>query len=148
MTLRKRAAARARRSGVTFGRMVAAPLPPEVAIETVRRGIPARALEEAETYLDLSRKELLDVLRIPASTFHRRLAGNETLSPSETEKLVRLGEITRKAEETFGSPEAARAWLRTDNTLLGGTPLSLLDTEAGAAQVKRVLGTLDFGGTA
>ncbi|MEO6436990.1 MAG: MbcA/ParS/Xre antitoxin family protein, partial [Tepidisphaeraceae bacterium] len=78
----------------------------------------------------------------------RRLAANDTLSPAESEKVLRLGDIARRAEQTFGNAKAAREWLMAENLALGGTPLSLIDTEAGAAQVRRILGTLDYGGIA
>ena len=114
----------------------------------MRQGLPASAIDEAVVYMAVAQKDLLAALRIPASTFHRRLAANETLSPSESEKVLRLGEIARRAEETFGTPKAAREWLTADNLALGGSPLSLIDTEAGATQVRRVLGTLNYGGAA
>jgi putative toxin-antitoxin system antitoxin component (TIGR02293 family) len=79
------------------------------------------------------------------SSFHRKLAKNETLSPSESEKVVRLGEITRRAEETFGSAKAAKEWLTTENLSLGAAPISLIDTEAGATQIRRVLGAINYG---
>jgi putative toxin-antitoxin system antitoxin component (TIGR02293 family) len=133
---------------LSFKNIVSRPLNPATQIETIRIGIPASSIDEAVSYIDISQKDLLAALRIPMSTFHRRLAANETLSPSESEKVVRLGEIARRAEETFGNARAAREWLTIENLALGGTPLSLIDTEAGAAQVRRVLNNLDYGGVA
>ena len=142
----KRAAPRRVATVLTFRKLVARAPDPAQAIETVRSGLPASAIDEAVDYMDVPRKDLLAALRIPVSTFHRRLAANEPLSPAESEKVLRLGEITRRAESTFGGAKAAREWLRAENLALGGTPLSLVDTEAGAAQVHRVLSSLDYGG--
>jgi putative toxin-antitoxin system antitoxin component (TIGR02293 family) len=144
----KRSAVRRVTTGTTFSRLVARPPDPAQAIETVRQGLPARAIDEAVAYMEVAQKDLLAALRIPMSTFHRRLAANEALSPGESEKVLRLGDIARRAEATFGSTKAAREWLTAKNLALGGTPLSLIDTEAGAAQVRRVLATLDYGGVA
>jgi len=144
----KRAAARRVPAVLTFRRIVARAPDPAEAIETVRAGLAPGAIDEAVRYIDVPRKDLLLALRIPSSTFHRRLAANEPLSPAESEKVLRLGEITRRAEATFGGAKAAREWLTAANLALGGTPLSLIDTETGAAQVRRVLATLDYGGVA
>ena len=144
----KRAAARRVAQPTSFRKIVARAPDPAQAIASVRQGLPASAIDEAVAYIDVAQKDLLAALRIPASTFHRRLAANESLSPAESEKVMRLGEITRRAEETFGNAKGAREWLTAENLALGGSPLSLIDTEAGAAQVRRVLATLNFGGTA
>ena len=144
----KRVAARRVAQVLSFRRLVSRPPDPAQAIATVRQGLPASAIDEAVVYMAVAQKDLLAALRIPASTFHRRLAANEALSPSESEKVLRLGEIARRAEETFGTPKAAREWLTADNLALGGAPLSLIDTEAGATQVRRVLDTLNYGGAA
>lgn len=129
----------------SFRKIIATPLDPANTIEVVRKGVAASAVEQAVEYFDVGQKSLLGALRIPVSSFHRKLAKNETLSPSESEKVVRLGEITRRAEETFGSPKAAKEWLTTENLALGAAPISLIDTEAGAAQIRRVLGSIDYG---
>lgn len=144
----KRAAARRIPHVLTFRKLVARAPDPAQAIETVRQGLPASAIDEAVAYMSVAQKDLLAALRIPVSTFHRRLAANEVLSPGESEKVLRLGDIARRAEHTFGNAKAARDWLTAENLALGGSPLSLVDTEAGAAQVRRVLATLDYGGTA
>jgi putative toxin-antitoxin system antitoxin component (TIGR02293 family) len=129
----------------SFRKIIATPLDPANTIEAVRKGVAASAVEQAVEYFDVGQKSLLEALRIPVSSFHRKLAKNETLSPGDSEKVVRLGEITRRAEETFGGAKAAKEWLTSDNLALGATPISLIDTEAGAAQIRRVLTGLDYG---
>ncbi|HEY8156692.1 MAG TPA: antitoxin Xre-like helix-turn-helix domain-containing protein, partial [Myxococcota bacterium] len=103
----KRAAPRRVATVLTFRKLVARAPDPAQAIETVRSGLPASAIDEAVDYMEVPRKDLLAALRIPVSTFHRRLAANEPLSPAESEKVLRLGEITRRAESTFGGAKAA-----------------------------------------
>lgn len=131
-----------------FKAIVGRALDPAEAIETVRQGLPARAIDEAVAYLEVSQKDLLAALRIPISTYHRRLAASETLTSPETEKVVRLAEIARLAESAFGDAAAARQWLLMENLALGAPPLSLIDTEAGAGQVRRALGIIEHGGVA
>ncbi len=144
----KRPAAKRVAHVLSFRKLVARAPDPAQAIATARQGLPASTIDEAVAYMSVAQKDLLAALRIPVSTFHRRLAANDTLSPAESEKVLRLGDIARRAEQTFGNAKAAREWLTAENLALGGSPLSLIDTEAGAAQVRRILGTLDYGGIA
>lgn len=132
----------------SFRAIVARALEPDEVIETVRQGLPARAIDEAVAYMEISQKDLLTALRIPISTYHRRLAAGETLSAPETEKVVRLAEIARLAERAFGDARAARDWLVMQNLALGASPLSLIDTDAGAGQVRRALAVIEHGGVA
>ena len=132
----------------TFKAIVGRALDPAEVIDTVRQGLPARALDEAVAYMEISQKDLLAALRIPISTYHRRIAAGETLSSPETEKVVRLAEIARLAENAFGDSASAREWLVMPNLALGAPPISLIDTEAGAAQVRRALAVIEHGGVA
>ena len=132
----------------TFERLVAKPPDSRRVIALVRAGLPALALAQAVEYLEVPQGELLAALRIPVSSFHRKVAEGKALSAEESEKLLRLGEVARCAQATFGGVAAAKEWLTTQNAALGATPLSLMDTEAGAGQVRRVLATLDYGGVA
>jgi putative toxin-antitoxin system antitoxin component (TIGR02293 family) len=73
----------------------------------------------------------------------------ETLDPLVTERLARLAMIEKQAEDAFGDPEVARAWLRSENMGLGGcTPLSMLDTDIGSREVVTVLVAIAHGGAA
>ena len=58
----------------------------------------------------------------------------------------RIARVTRAADETFGNPEKARAWLQRANRALGGSsPLDMLDSDDGADHVEQVLGRLAHG---
>ena len=58
-----------------------------------------------------------------------------------------MAEITKMAEDTFGGREAATQWLKTPNLALeDATPLSMLDTEPGASEVRRILFAINYGG--
>ncbi|MDE1943710.1 MAG: DUF2384 domain-containing protein, partial [Betaproteobacteria bacterium] len=48
----------------------------------------------------------------------------------------------------FESSESARKWLLQENLAFGGTPISLLDTETGAVEVRKVLAAIAYGGVA
>lgn len=56
-------------------------------------------------------------------------------------------EIELLAVDVFGSKEKAQRWLSNQNLALGASPTSMLDTEVGREQVKRVLVAISHGGT-
>lgn len=58
----------------------------------------------------------------------------------------RIKEIERLAEEVFGSKEKARQWLASLNLALGVSPESMLDTEAGRNEVRKMLAAIATGG--
>ena len=64
----------------------------------------------------------------------------------ESEGVHHLAEILALAESVLGTKDKARHWLNTRNRALGNaSPLSLLETEAGADEVVNVLGRIEFG---
>ncbi len=116
-------------------------------IETIRRGVPAADIESMVEYLDVSKNDVFQVLAMPGSTGHALIKNKRRLDRGSSERVVRVAEIARAAEQTFGSREAATRWLTRQNLALGGaTPLSMLDTSPGAVEVRRMLSAIDFGG--
>jgi putative toxin-antitoxin system antitoxin component (TIGR02293 family) len=87
----------------------------------------------------------LDRLVLPRKTLsHRRILGS--LTPDQSDRLSRVLRIIDGADETFGDPAKARAWLRRPNQLLDGeTPLNRLDTDFGTRQVEAILGRIAHG---
>ena len=54
--------------------------------------------------------------------------------------------IRKFAEETFGDPTKAAAWLKRPTRALDGkAPLDLLDTEIGAGKVEQLLTRIAYG---
>ena len=113
-------------------------------VRLVRRGLPVGAVQ---FILDSGRMTLaeLDRLVLPRKTLaNRRKTG--TLTPEQSDRLVRLARVLAAAEETFGRQEKAAAWLRRPTTALAGErPLDLLDTDEGAREVETVLGRIAHG---
>lgn len=60
--------------------------------------------------------------------------------------LQRIAEVRILAIETFGSKTMADAWLNRENFALGATPISLIESDTGFLEVKRVLGAICYGG--
>lgn len=132
---------------LTFSKLVSTPIGVQETIDVIRATLPPTVVSEAMDFLSAPRNELLAALRIPVSSFHRKLTTKQALSPEETERVMRLADITRTATGAFGGQSEARAWLNAANIALGGqSPFSLLDTDAGAGQVRRVLTAVNYGG--
>jgi putative toxin-antitoxin system antitoxin component (TIGR02293 family) len=140
---------RARKSGfiITFRKFVAKDTPAAIKIEAIRSGITAEIVDDMVRYFDVSKSDIFHVLLTPSSTAHRLVKTNRPLDPAASERVVRVADVTRIAEETFGGHEEAARWLKTPNVALdNATPLSMLDTEPGAGEVRRVLSAINYGG--
>ena len=69
-----------------------------------------------------------------------------TLSPEESDRSTRVAGVMARAEEALGSREKASRWMRKNNRALGGKrPLDLLESDAGARMVERILGRIEYG---
>jgi len=116
-------------------------------IDVIRSGVRARVVDDMVEYLDVPKNVIFSILHTPESTAHRLIKDNRTLDAAASERVVRVADITRMAEESFGGRAAATRWLKSSNLALGGaTPLSMLDTEPGAGEVRRILSSINYGG--
>ena len=116
-------------------------------IELIRRGVAARVVDDMVQYLGVPKGLIFGVLNAAESTAQKLIKDNRTLDSAASERVVRVADVMRMAEETFGGREAAAQWLRSPNLALGGaTPLSMLDTEPGAGEVRRILLSINYGG--
>lgn len=114
-------------------------------ITAVRRGLRVSAVDAVIEELDAPRTDVLPALGIARRTMERRKHTGRLL-PQESERVYRLAKILAIAESVLGDKQKARRWLNTPNRALGSvTPLSMLETEAGADEVTRILGRLEYG---
>lgn len=59
---------------------------------------------------------------------------------------VRIAEIEAEADSTFGSLSMARNWMVQENAALGCAPISMLASDRGADEVRKVLAAIAYGG--
>lgn len=124
-------AAYALNSPLDLARAIEAGLPVEAADALVERGV-------------LSAAELHGLILPRRTLSHRRRHGS--LTAPESDRLIRVARAAALAEETLGSAEKAHAWLRRSNRSLDGAePLSLLSTDQGARAVEVALERLAHG---
>ena len=114
-------------------------------VEINPRTVPFGAVGRLSGKLGIEPRLLLDMIRIPARTALRRHAAG-FLNTEEADRLLRVARVVEEAIRIFGSEEKTSRWLKTSHPLLGDTtPLSLLDSDAGARLVEEELVRIDYG---
>jgi putative toxin-antitoxin system antitoxin component (TIGR02293 family) len=113
-------------------------------VQSIRRGLPVDTVQFVLDGGRLTAAEL-DQIVLPRKTLaHRRKLG--TLTPEQSDRLIRVARLIAAAEETFGSQTKAATWLRRPTTALANErPLDLLDTDEGARAVEALLGQISHG---
>jgi len=113
-------------------------------IAAVRAGLPAATVEYVVDAGKMSLTEI-DAAILPRKTLARRIKAG-MLTADQSDRLIRVAKVIALAEETFGSPQKAGAWLRRETGPLGGvSPMSLLDTTEGTVQVEQLLTRIAYG---
>jgi putative toxin-antitoxin system antitoxin component (TIGR02293 family) len=115
-------------------------------IKLIRTGVQANVLVFASEYFGMPRAQFVKIMGMSPATAERKIKSRSLLGPIESERLERLAIIEDQAEKVFGDAGKAKNWLTQKNLALGDTPLSMLDTETGAGEVRKVLGSIAYGG--
>lgn len=123
-------------------------MPPAKRIEMIRGGVKVALLVGAGQYYGISQAKLSKLIGISDATITRKIKSGGKLGPMESERLARIALIEAEAEEVFVSPDLAKRWMLEPNLALGEPPLSLLDTDTGADEVRKVLAAIAYGGVA
>jgi putative toxin-antitoxin system antitoxin component (TIGR02293 family) len=119
------------------------------AVEAIRAGFPAALLKSASRYFGVTDARMQTIVHVPASTAARLEKAASRIDAAASERLYRMGMVTRIAIELFGEQALAIAWMRETNHALGDVaPLDLMDTEPGAGAVRQVLNAIATGGVA
>ena len=110
-----------------------------------RRGVPRKALGELAARLDLSFRELAQLLPVTERTL-RRYKPQQHLSPVVSEHVLQLAEVVSRGREVFGDGPGFNAWLRQPSAALGGgDPMVLLSSRYGIGIVLDELGRIEHG---
>ena len=107
--------------------------------------ISSAAVGRLAARLQVAPEVVLEVSDIAGRTFQRRHARQEPLTEAESDRVLRIARVARETERVFGDVAKARRWLSADNRILGGRPLDLLATDAGARDVEYELVRIDHG---
>ena len=109
-------------------------------------GLDSAVVERLALKLDVDEPYVLHLTHIRARTYQRRKSDKALLTPTESDRVLRVARIAQEAERVFGSPEKARSWLSKKSAVLDhATPLELLRTDAGAHDVEAELTRIEWG---
>lgn len=112
----------------------------------IREGLPQRVVGSVMDSAGLTLKDLSASLHLSPRSLQRR-GRQGRLARHESDRVYRLARTVALARHYLGDKDRATRWLKRPNRALGGgTPLELLDTEAGARAVENVLGRIAYGG--
>lgn len=123
-------------------------MPPAKRVDMIREGIEVTLLLGAGEYYGLSQARLSKLIGVSDATIARKIKAGGKLGPMESERLARIALIESEAEDVFGSANLAKRWMLEPNLALGEAPLSFLDTDTGADEVRKILAAIAFGGVA
>lgn len=105
----------------------------------------APSLHRVRTRLGLSQETLAQVLGVSARTIVRWEGQTSVPSRLAWDRLERLAEVIRLAEQVFPGP-ALTSWFRTPNPALGGRiPVDVLANRGGLEEVFHLLGRMAWG---
>ena len=93
-----------------------------------------KATVRAAAQLGIAQTELADIIGVSPATMSRCANGRKSIEPaSKPFQLAALFvRLFRSLDAIVGSDDtAARAWLRGENTALGGVPIELIHDPAG-----------------
>ncbi len=113
---------------------------------SIRKGLKFTTIGRLGKALDISQKEVAQLLSITPSTLNRRKKEGH-LHPDESDRVVRFARLKDAALTLMlGDDQAAMAWLHTPLDILAGeSPLDYATTELGARDVEDLIGRLRHG---
>ena len=120
--------------------------PPAVQVAAIEKGLPSHFLHQLVQLVGLSQKVLLDALGLAPRTITHRIHRSQRFSATESERMLRVIRAQKLAREVFSTDAAAAQWLTAPDAALGRrTPLAMLSTDVGAAQVSNLLQAMIHG---
>lgn len=114
-------------------------------VEIRPHSVPWSSVAHLSVKLGVTTVRLLPVIGMAERTSLRRQKEGY-LKPDEADRLFRVGRVFEEAARVLGSETKAAQWLNARSVVLSqSTPLSLLDSDAGAQAVTDELTRIDFG---
>jgi len=119
---------------------------PTLQVVAIEKGLPSRVLHQLVALVGVSQKVLLDALGLAPRTIGHRVNKHQRFSATESERLLRVIRAQKLAREVFSTDAAVAQWLTAPDPALGKrTPLAMLSTDVGAAQVHNLLQAMIHG---
>ncbi len=116
-------------------------------VSIIRKGIPYDSIEVISKRLNRPVKSILSIVGLPQTTFNKKKNEHSLLDSRDSELILLITELIDYGLEVFNNEEEKfQRWLKKSNLSLGGnSPESLLDTLTGIDEVNFCLNRLEFG---
>lgn len=116
-------------------------------IGIIRERIPYQSIEIISRRLNRPIKSVLSIVGMPQTTYNKNKGENSLLDSRDSELIVLITELLDFGLQVFNNEEEKfQRWLKKTNISLGGnSPESLLDTTTGIDEVKFALNRIEFG---
>lgn len=116
-------------------------------IQVIREGLPFSSLEILSRQINLSVKSLLELMRIPQTTYNKKKKENSLMDIGDSELVVEIVELIDFGISVFNQEnEKFLRWLKKPNVSLGGeAPENFLDTRSGILEVMNCLQRIESG---
>ncbi len=114
-------------------------------IELGDRGVSKDVLLKLAKYLNLSMKEMADLLSITERTI-QRYDRNRHFNRVVSEQILQIAEVAAVGVKVSGDKDKFLSWMRQPNKALGNkTPLDLLGSRFGTEMILDELGRMEYG---
>lgn len=115
-------------------------------LRKIEAGLAISALQRFQKRTGLPMARVAKLIRIAPRTLSRRREEGR-LSPEESDRLIRVSRVVAGAANLFGGNVASGVnWLSKPLRAFGGSiPLEVIETNAGAYEVERVMLQLEHG---
>lgn len=110
-----------------------------------RSGLASKEMTSLAERLELSGKEIAQLLTLSPRTYHRRKP-EQVLDPVASERLLLLTKLADHGYDVFEEQHKFNQWLRQPLRILGQqAPLDILDTSQGIKLIDTLLGRIEYG---
>lgn len=113
-------------------------------IQKIHEGATKDEVEHFKLRAGLDYESLAKMLNVTKATLFNR-KGTQRFDSSLSERLMALTDLYSYGYEVMGSREKFNQWMKTDNIALRGKPLHYTDTLYGIAEIKNILGRIEYG---
>ncbi|REG78429.1 type II RES/Xre toxin-antitoxin system antitoxin [Algoriphagus antarcticus] len=119
-------------------------------VDVIRAGIPYETIDALSKRLNNPIKSVLAIIGIPQTTYNKKKSEHLLLSSRDSELLILINELIDYGLEVFNNEEAKfHRWFKKSNVSIGGnSPESMLDTVTGINEVRFCLTRLEYGNLA
>jgi putative toxin-antitoxin system antitoxin component (TIGR02293 family) len=114
-------------------------------INAIREGISKEELENLKEQAEVDYTMLSKILSVTRATLHNK-KGKDRFDAVVSERILLMADLYSFGYSVFKDQEKFNRWMKTPNRALGNAvPLHLAETVYGLAEVRSLIGRIDYG---